>query len=156
MSSLIRVMLTTTLLVACAVATNPVATPIRSAATPVASTSRADFDCAFRTFDDLIDSFNRADQTRLAALLGSAAFGLSGQSYSVPSDAVAALVARNRAGERWTLLSFDVNGRGWHGGIDFGWRLRRSAPDLPGESVDYAGKGVLDCPEERFRILFIG
>ncbi len=70
--------------------------------------------------------------------------------------AVETLLAVGRSGERWTLKQLDVNGRGWHGGVDFGVEIRRSGPSVPTPFVESAGKGVLDCPSQRVMLFGLG
>jgi len=131
------------------------ASPVETGVNPVSAQDNA---CARKTVDRLIAAMNRADEPELGDLLRSSAFNwaASGRTTTTPGDAVTLLMTRSRQGERWVLRSLDVNGRGWHGGIDFGLQLRRSAPDLAAPYVESAGKGVLDCPEQRFRILGLG
>lgn len=107
----------------------------------------------------LVAAINDGDEGRLSQLVGTSIWGsltLSGSTLAQPEEAVAALLERNRAGERWGLGRFDFNGRGWDGGIHFGLIVRRSGPDLPSPYIENAGGGVLDCPEGRLRVLGIG
>ncbi|HYK97586.1 MAG TPA: hypothetical protein VEU77_04260, partial [Candidatus Acidoferrales bacterium] len=71
-----------------------------------------------------------------------------------PDEAVARLLARGRAGERWSLVALDVTGRGGIGGVNFGVRLQRSGPGLPQPFKLSEGKGALDCPDGRFLIFY--
>lgn len=106
--------------------------------------------CARRTMNSLVDAMNAADETQLNYLLGSGLF-------QTTRDAVGLLLSRSRAGDRWTLVRLDVNGyNSYYGGIDFGVSMRRSGPDVEGRDADAAGKGVIDCPEGRFRIFGLG
>jgi hypothetical protein len=134
------------------------ATPaaVSPTAAPTANMTIADRDCAQGTIKALVDGLNAGDQTRLSGLLRASAVGLLGRTTQTPEESVAFLMERSRAGERWTLSGVQLNGRGWHGGIDFGLTLRRTAPDLPAPFVAAAGKGVIDCPAGRITLLYMG
>ena len=132
-----------------------------TAATPtlaeeVAQVDPRDRQCVEQTLSALVNGVNRADEPRLDEILRSASFGLSGQAATGPDDAVTQLLSRSRSGERWTLVSMQVSGRGWDGNVHFSVRLQRSGPGLPQPYADQAGKGSLDCPAGRVSILFIG
>jgi hypothetical protein len=101
---------------------------------------------------------NAADEGRLSTLIGGSFqwLGVTGAASYEVRGAVAALVAVGRSGESWTLRRLDVNGRGWHGGVDFGVEIRRSGPDLPKPFVESAGKGVLECPGQRLMLFGLG
>ena len=139
--------------------TAPIATATATASA-VVETERpvdpADRACAEKTIATLFDAVNTANEAALKDVLRSASVGVSGPAFIGPDEAVATLLARGRAGERWTLVALDVNGRGWHGGIDFGLRMRRTGPSLPSPSSISSGKGVLDCPAGRVTIFFVG
>lgn len=101
---------------------------------------------------------NAVDEARLASLFGRSFQWLAVKgttTYEVPG-AVERLLAVGRSGEHWELQRLDVNGRGHHGGVDFGVLIRRSGPAVPDPSRDAAGKGVLDCPAERVMLLGLG
>ncbi|MGH2492236.1 MAG: hypothetical protein ACRDF9_12070 [Candidatus Limnocylindria bacterium] len=115
--------------------------------------------CAEATLGLLVAAVNDGDDARLSQLMGTSIWGslsISGPTLWKPEEAVAALLELNRSGERWTLMRLDFNGRGWDGGVHFGLVVRRAGPDLPPPYVESTGKGVLDCPEGRLRILGIG
>jgi hypothetical protein len=100
----------------------------------------------------LFAAMNVADEVGLRRLLGSASFGIGEGAVMYPEEGIARLVARSRAGERWSLLRLDVNGRGGAGGVNFGLRMQRAGPGIPIADVD--GKGALDCPGEKFLVFF--
>lgn len=115
--------------------------------------------CAEATLRSLVAAFNDGDDVRLSRLVGTSIWGsltLPGSISTRPEEAVAALLTRSRAGERWSLTRFDFNGRGWDGALHFGLVVRRTAPDLPSPFVDSAGKGALDCPAGRVLVLGLG
>jgi hypothetical protein len=117
-----------------------------------------DEQCARRTFETLIAAVNAADEARLASLFGRSFQWLAvkgAATYEVPT-AIERLLAVRRAGEQWELKRLDVNGRGSHGGVDFGVVIRRSGPNVPDPFRDAAGKGVLDCPAERVMLFGLG
>jgi hypothetical protein len=123
----------------------------------------ADEQCARRTFDRLIAAVNAADEGGLSSLVGSSqwigvmsADNLQVKGSDEVKGAIEALLTIGRSGEIWTLKHLDVNGRGWHGGVDFGIEIRRTGPDLPRPYLEAAGKGVLDCPAERVLLFGLG
>jgi hypothetical protein len=114
--------------------------------------------CARRTFETLIAAVNAVDEARLASLFGRSFQWLAvkgAATYEVPR-AVERLLTVGRSGEHWELQRLDVNGRGSHGGVDFGVVIRRSGPAVPDPFRDAAGKGVLDCPAERVMLFGLG
>ena len=130
-------------------------------AEPIAASVRLTADderCARETFDRLIAAVNASDEARLASLLGGSFqwLGVTGAASYEVRGAVDALLAVGRSGERWGLKQLDVNGRGWHGGVDFGVEIRRSGPGLPMPFTESAGKGVLDCPAGRVMLFGLG
>ena len=139
-------------------------TPVR--ATPAAPTARVDLlvsgdddRCARSTFDSLIDALNRADQARLAYLVGGSFVSLTVQGSTTYESRVAVdrLLTVGRSGERWSLTRLDVNGRdSYFNGVHYGVVIRRSGPDVKDPYVDSAGKGVLDCPAGRVLIFGLG
>jgi hypothetical protein len=50
---------------------------------------------------------------------------------------------RHRQHERLHLLTLNVSGLSWHGGIDLTFTLTRAADDLPERRVE--GKGAINC-----------
>lgn len=146
-------------LLSCTVGPTP--TPVETSGTALASSPSArvsddDERCSRATFAHLLASVNAADEAGLRDLLRYASVTLPDRVNYSTDGAVTELLARSRAGERWTLVTLDINGRGWHGGIDFGVVIRRTAPDLGRSSIDAPGKGVLDCPDARFRLFGLG
>ena len=131
------------------------ANAIASAATesqfPVDPADRA---CAQQTMTSLIQAMNSSDETRLRDLLRSASIGIGEPPPTYPDEAVTRLLARGRAGERWSLVALDVNGRGGIGGVNFGVRLQRSGPGLSQPFKLSEGKGAFDCPDGRVLIFF--
>jgi hypothetical protein len=136
-------------------------------AQPTAASVRLTADdelCARRTFDALITAVNASDEQRLSSLLrgsfqwlgvtSARNLEVSG-SYEV-KGAIDSLLEIGRSGETWTLKRLHVNGRGWHGGVDFGIEIRRAGPDLAKPYVEAAGNGVLDCPAVRGRLFGLG
>ena len=125
-------------------------TPAATARDAAARVNAEDDACARRTMNSLVDAMNAADETRLTYLLG-------GGVFQTTRDAVGLLLARSRAGERWTLARLDINGHNsYYGGIDFGVYMRRTGPNVNAGEVDAAGKGVVECPEGRFKIFGLG
>ena len=114
----------------------------------------ADRACAQQTMTSLIQAMNTSDETRLRDLLRSASIGIGEPGAMYPDEAVTRLLARGRAGERWSLVALDVNGRGGQGGVNFGVRLQRSGPGLPQPFKLSEGKGAFDCPDGRFLIFY--
>ena len=102
----------------------------------------------------LIQAMNTSDERRLRDLPRAASFGIGEQPIGLADEEVTRLLARGRAGERWVLVSLDVNGRGGSGGVNFGVRLRRSGPGLPTPYKESDGKGAFDCPDGRFLIFY--
>ncbi len=143
---------------------SPSAATIVEPATASVRLTADDERCARRTFDALIAAVNASDERRLSSLVGGSfqwlgvtstrSFEVAG-SYEV-KGAIDVLLAIVRSGETWTLKRLDVNGRGWHGGVDFGIEIWRAGPDLPRPYVEAAGKGVLDCPAERVMLFGLG
>jgi hypothetical protein len=131
----------------------PSANATASAATesqfPVDPADRA---CAQQTMTSLIQAMNTSDETRLRELLRSASIGIGELPATSPDEAVTRLLARGRAGERWALVTLDVNGRGGMGGVNFGVRLQRSGPGLAQPYKLSEGKGAFDCPDGRVLI----
>ena len=102
----------------------------------------------------LIQAMNTSDEVQLRDLLRSASIGIGEPGAMYPDEAVQRLLARGRAGERWILVSLEVNGRGGSGGVNFGVRLQRSGPGLPAPYKESDGKGAFDCPDGRFLIFY--
>ena len=117
--------------------------------------SEQDTACGKNTFGRLVAAVNSADEQGLRELLRGASLTIDRVNYG-GEDAAPAMLRRAQAGERWNLICIDLNGRGSHGGIDFGVVLRRVAPDLPSGSVEGSGKGVILCPEQVFAIIGVG
>jgi hypothetical protein len=136
--------------------TSPATMTASGVADALRSVDPADRACADKTITTFFDAVNLANEAVLKDVLRSASVGVSGPAFAGPDEAVAALLARSRAGERWALVTLDVNGRGWHGGIDFGLRMRRSGPGLPSPSSIASAKGVLDCPAGRVTLFYVG
>jgi hypothetical protein len=114
--------------------------------------------CAQQTFETLVAAVNAMDEARLASLFGRSFQWLAvkgAATYEVPA-AVERLLAVGRSGEHWELKRLDVNGRGSHGGVDFGVVIRRTGTGVPDPFRDAAGKGVLDCPAERVMLFGLG
>jgi len=146
----LRIALAAAVLISCGVDASHPSPSASTTAQPTATSVRltADDDlCARQTFERLIAAVNAADETRLKTTMLDPA---------PRKDALDALVAVGRSGETWTLKHLDVNGRGWHGGVDFGVEIRRSGPRLPTPFIESAGKGVLDCPAERVMLFGLG
>jgi hypothetical protein len=116
------------------------------------SVDPADRSCAQQTMSSLIQAMNTSDETRLRDLLRSASIGIGEPPAMYPDEAVTKLLARGRAGERWSLVALDINGRGGIGGVNFGVRLQRSGPGLPQPFKLSEGKGAFDCPNGRVLI----
>lgn len=121
-------------------------------AEPTLFVEPADRACAQQTMNALIQAMNVSDEVRLRELLRSASIGIGEPPATYPDEAVARLLVRGRAGERWTLVTLDVNGRGGMGGVNFGVRLQRSGPGLPQPYKLSEGKGAFDCPDGRVLI----
>jgi hypothetical protein len=102
----------------------------------------------------LIQAMNTSDEVRLRDLLRAASIGIGEPSAMYPDESVTRLLARGRAGERWSLIALDVNGRGGMGGVNFGIRFQRSGPGLPQPYKLSEGKGAFDCPDGRFLIFY--
>jgi len=163
----LRIALAAAVLISCGVDASHPSPFASTTAQPTATSVRVTADddlCARQTFERLIAAVNAADETRLATLFGGSFqwLGVMGApsneiagSYEI-RGALDALVAVGRSGETWTLKRLDVNGRGWHGGVDFGVEIRRSGPRLPKPFIESAGKGVLDCPAERVMLFGLG
>ena len=155
-------LLLTAALLACSAEQAPLtaATNARAPAVTGDSTRIAaeDEGCAQRTFETLVAAVNAMDEARLASLFGRSFQWLAvkgAATYEVPV-AVERLLAVGRSGEQWELKRLEVNGRGSHGGVDFGVVIRRSGPGVPDPFRDAAGKGVLDCPAERVMLFGLG
>lgn len=72
------------------------------------------------------------------------------------NEAVERLLTVSASGQQWELRELDINGRGWHGSIDFGVVIRRTGPGLPSPIRDAAGKGVIDCPGGKIQLFGLG
>lgn len=114
----------------------------------------ADRACGQQAMTSLIQAMNTSDEARLRDLLRSASVGIGEPGAMYPDEAVGRLLARGLAGERWSLVALDVNGRGGMGGVNFGVRLQRSGPGLPQPYKLSEGKGAFDCPDGRFLIFY--
>lgn len=114
----------------------------------------ADRACAQQTMTSLIQAMNTSNEPQLRDLLRSASVGIGEPGAMYPDEAATRLLARGRAGERWALVSLDVNGRGGIGGVNFGLRLQRSGPGLPQPYKISEGKGAFDCPDGRVLIFY--
>ena len=153
------------LLCALALLIGACATPVDAAASPANATASAaagtefavdpaDRACGQQTMTSLIQAMNTSDEGRLRDLLRTASIGIGEPGAMYADEAVTRLLARGRAGERWTLVALDVNGRGGIGGVNFGVRLQRSGPELPAPYKLSEGKGAFDCPDGRFLIFY--
>lgn len=148
-------------LLACTAQQTPLTRTSNAGAAATQDTSRIAADderCARRTFETLIAAVNDADAGRLNSLFGQSFRWLTvkgAATYEI-KNAVERLLAVGRSGEHWELTRLDVNGRGSHGGVDFGVVIRRSGPGVPDPFRDAAGKGVLDCPAKRVILFGLG
>src|SRR2546428_1303439 len=95
---------------------------------PAAQVDPADRACAQQTMASLVQAMNTSDEGRLRDLLRAASIGIGEPAAASPDEAAAPLLAPGRAGQRWMVVSLDVNGRGGIGGVNFGVRLRRAGP----------------------------
>jgi hypothetical protein len=163
----LRIALAVVALVSCGADSGNPSPSASTIAQPIAASVRVTADderCARRTFDALIAAVNSSDEGRLSSLVGGSFQWLgvtSTRNFDVAGSyelkgAIEVLLAIGRSGETWTLKRLEVNGRGWHGGVDFGIEIRRAGPDLPRPYVEAAGKGVLDCPAERVMLFGLG
>ena len=157
----LRIALVSAVLVSCSADSFDPSPSATTVAQPSAASVRLTADderCARRTFDALIAAVNASDEPQLASLFGGSFqwLGVTGAASYEVRGAVEALLTAGRSGERWTLQRLDVNGRGWHGGVDFGVEIRRSGPGLPKPFLASAGKGVLDCPAGRVMLFGLG
>lgn len=123
------------------------------------------------------DAFNRGDQTALARFFPAQAAGAMSngqrtqfQWYSVTEgnpqaggnnftarnldELLAYFARRHGQHERLELRSLQINGRGWHGGIDFQYALTRAANDLPARVVE--GKGSINCDDQTIFVWSMG
>ena len=114
--------------------------------------------CARDTFGTFITAVNKGDRSLLTPLLGGAFMWvtLQGSTTYDARDAVERLLSVSASGQQWELRRLDINGRGWHGGIDFGVVIRRTGPTLPTPHRDSGGKGIIDCPGGKFRLFGLG
>ena len=157
----LRIALVSAVLFSCSADSAHPTPSVSSVPEPIATNVRLTADderCARQTFDGLIAAVNTSDEARLASLFGGSFqwLGVTGAASYEVRGAVDALLAVGRSGERWALKQLDVNGRGWHGGVDFGVEIRRSGPGVPTPFMESAGKGVLDCPAGRVMLFGLG
>jgi hypothetical protein len=170
--SVLRTLLIGALLVACGPDPSLAATPGSAQRTATVESERLlggsvvavglsvdDERCARSIFDVLMNAVNKSNEQLLSRLFSGSFESLTGIGGAATYDsreAVSRLLAVARGGERWELRRLELNGRGWHGGIDYGVQIRRYGPSVPAPYRDSAGKGVLDCPEGRIRLFGLG
>jgi len=114
--------------------------------------------CARDTFGTFITAVNNGDRSLLTPLLNGAFVWVTFQGSTTydADDAIERLLTVSASGQQWELRELDINGRGWHGGIDFGVVIRLTGPDLPSPIRDAAGKGVIDCPRGKIQLFGLG
>lgn len=114
--------------------------------------------CARDTFVTFMTAVNKGNRSLLTPMLGDSFMWLTieGSTTSDRRDAVERLLGLSQGGQQWELRQLEVNGRGAHGGIDFGVVIRRTALGATLQYRDAAGKGVIDCPDGRIRFFGLG
>lgn len=145
----------------------PVASP--PAPTPGEWSAQARTTCATALVRTLVEAVNLGDRSALERTFrpGEAEHPFQWVSMPQPSGhwvsygapgAVATLLERQRAGERWELVWLTSgSGPSWHGGVDFSVRLTRTAPDLAASMTGTGiGKGAGSCASGRIYVLSLG
>jgi hypothetical protein len=114
--------------------------------------------CARDTFGTFITAVNKGNRTLLTPLLSGAFMWVTVPGFTTydAREAVERLLTVSASGQQWELRRLDINGRGWHGGIDFGVVIRRTGPGVPASGSDAAGKGVIDCPGGKIQLFGLG
>lgn len=124
-----------------------------------ATTSEVAERCARDALVTFMTAINKGNRTLLTPMAGGAFMwlALGGSTTYDRADAVERRLSVSRIGEQWQLRQLDVNGRGWHGGIDFGVVVRRTGGDVPPPHRNAAGEGVIEpCPDGRVRLFGLG
>jgi hypothetical protein len=107
---------------------------------------------------DFLSAFNRGDKPQLGRFFGS---DLMWYSVTEPErnfvassqgDLLSYFEARHSHHERLQLVSIDVRGPSWHGGVDLVYTLTRQADDLGPRGQFLLGKGAVNC---RDRTIFV-
>ena len=119
------------------------------------------------------DAFNNGDQEQLDRFFG---FESGFQWYSVtegdpskggrhfvaynPEDLLAYFAERHQQHERLRLITVDVAGPSWHGGVDIAYFLTRRAddlePGLEGSERIVHGKGAINCEKQQIFVWSMG
>jgi hypothetical protein len=123
------------------------------------TTRDVDERCARDAFVTFMTAVNKGNRSLLTSTLSGSFMWLTLESSTTYDrlDAVESLLRLSRVGQQWELRNIDVNGRGWHGGIDFGVVVRRTGGDVPPPHRDAVGKGVIEpCPDGRVRLFGLG
>lgn len=149
-----------TVIVACSPSI-PAAPHASDAGTGGPSVTRRDVDerCVRDAFVTFMTAVNKGNRSLLTSTLSGSFMWLTLESSTTydRADAVERLLRLSRVGQMWELRNIDVNGRGWHGGIDFGVVVRRTGGDVPSPHRDAIGKGVIEpCPNGTLRLFGMG
>jgi hypothetical protein len=136
----------------------PSASTVAQPSAPIVRLTADDERCARDTFGTFITAVNKGNRSLLTPLLSGAFMWVTFQGSTTydARDAMERLLTVSASGQQWELRELDVNGRGWHGGIDFGVVIRRTGPGVPAPSRDAAGKGVIDCPGGKIQLFGLG
>jgi hypothetical protein len=157
----LRIALAAVVLVSCGADSDHPSPSASTVAQPSAASVRLTADderCARDTFGTFITAVNKGNRSLLTPLLSGAFMWVTfpGSTTHDARDAVERLLMVSASGEQWDLRHLDVNGRGWHGGIDFGVVIRRTGTSAPTPHRDFAGKGVIDCPAGKIQLFGLG
>jgi hypothetical protein len=98
-----------------------------------------------------LDAFNRGDNGEMGRYFGT---DLVWYSVTEPNgnfvaynqdDLLKYFEGRHARHERLQLVSIDVHGPSWHGGVDIVYRLTGQADDLGQQGQSLSGKGAVNC-----------
>ncbi len=109
-----------------------------------------------------LDAFNRGDKRELGR-----SFGADLMWYSVTEpktnfvgysqgDLLRYFEGRHAHHERLQLVSIDVRGPSWHGGVDIVYTLTRKADDLGLQGQSLSGKGAVNCKDRTIFVWSMG
>jgi hypothetical protein len=111
---------------------------------------------------NFLDAFNRGGTGEMARFFGT---DLMWYSVTEPKgnfvaynqeDLVKYFQGRHAHHERLQLLSIDVEGPSWHGGVDITYILTRKADDLGAQGQSIRGKGAVNCKNRTIFVWSMG
>jgi hypothetical protein len=111
---------------------------------------------------NFLDAFNRGDSTELGRFFGT---DLMWYSVTEPERNFVAynkdellkyFKGRHAHHERLQLVSIEVRGPSWHGGVDIVYALTRKADDLGLQGQSLSGKGAVSCGDRTIFVWSMG